>query len=383
MSKKIFISAIEPSADLHGSHLVKALLRQDPELICYGYGGQHLKATGIAILDDLTDRSTIGFIEPIRHLFRFAIAYFRIKKELQKTRPDLVVVIDAQGFHLPVLKAAKALGLKTAYFITPQEWHWGSDEGGKSVIAVTDLLICIFKQEAEFYSRLGGHVAYVGHPLVDSVVPKLSPEALRNTLNLSPTKPILAIFPGSRKQELALTAPVLLEAASLISRKKDIQPVISVAALHLEQKIRALAIEARLPFATFYTGDSASLIQAADLSLTTSGTITLEHAILKKLAVVAYKFSPLSYRIAKFVLRKKLEKLRFMALPNMLADAEIFPEFFQDKATASALASTGLALLDDATLRTERQSKLDGLPAQLGDPGVLDRAATALLTTLH
>ncbi|MSR88973.1 MAG: hypothetical protein EXS67_04900, partial [Candidatus Margulisbacteria bacterium] len=207
---KILILAGEVSGDLHASKLVEALLARDASLKFLGMGGDKLRALGVDVQVDVTSVSTIGFLEPILFLPRLARAFFKMKKLLKTVRPDVVIAVDYQGFNLALLKVAKKLGIPTVYFVSPQEWQWGTDAGGCGVLAVTDFILAIFRDEALFYERLGGRVNFVGHPLLDYTSGAMSRAEFGRVYQVRESDRIVALFAGSRPQELKLVYPILL-----------------------------------------------------------------------------------------------------------------------------------------------------------------------------
>ncbi len=376
--KTVFISAGEVSGDMHGAALAKALKKADPNLEIWGMGGPKMKAAGVHIIADITRFSTIGLIEPLRFLPKFLSTYFTIKQWLDERRPDVFIPIDNQGFHMLILKLTKKLGIKTAYYIAPQEWLWGTEIGGKKVSELTDLILSIFKPEYDFYQKLGAKVAYVGHPLLDTTHPTLSKDAFCLQYSLDASRPIVAIFPGSRKQELNLTAPALFQAAKLIvNQRPDVQVVISVASPHFEPEIKKLCAESGLS-ATLAEG-SINIMSHSNFSLVVSGTVTLEHAILGKPCLVGYQFSPMSYWLIKTFMEKKLSRVTFLSLPNLIVNKEILPEFFQEKLKPQSIADKALEWLNDPHQYQWIHQELAKVQKDLGEPGVLDRAAAEIL----
>jgi len=377
----IWISAGELSADRYGAALVKVLRSKRPELRFIGMGCEGLKEAGVEIIADLSKASTIGFIEPLLHLPRYFYTLFKLKKELKKQKPHLVVVIDFQGFHTVFLKAVKTLGIPVVYYIAPQEWQWGSEEGGKTVVHLTTKILSIFQEESDFYTRLGADAPFIGHPIWDLVKPNQNKTEFCQEIGIKPEAEVVAVFPGSRMQELNYVAPRLLAAAKQIQKKRhDSQIVVSVAAPHLKNKIERLCKSAKLN-ATLHFGNAHNLIAKAGVSLTCSGTVTLEHAVLQTPAVVAYAFSPISFWLAqKLIWKKFVERIRFIALPNLLLKKQVFPEFLQAQATSENLASAGLKILENPSKRSQIQTELRELSKIIGSPGATERAAKEILT---
>ena len=374
------ISAAEISGDIHAANLVAEFQKIHPEATFFGMGGAKMQAQGVRVLVDITTTSTVGLLEPIKYLPKIYQAYQQMKKALQKEKPDLLIVVDAQGFHMLLLKVAQKLGIKTVYYIAPQEWLWGTKKGGRKVVALTDKIITIFPRAYDFYQKLGADVVYVGHPLLDTVQTKVSKTEFYQKYHLDQDKKILTIFPGSRTQEIKYTFPVLLQAAKKILQSyPQLQIIVSIVNPKFEGKIKEKVAKSGLSNVIFHTHmSSCDLIAHTYLSLTPSGTITLEHAILQTPCIVAYRFSHISYMLLKLVARKLYERVKYISLPNQIMNQLIIPEFVQDAATPDALAKEAFKILDDETEYQNFKEKLSTIKAKLGTPGVVQRAAKAV-----
>ena len=214
--KTIMISAGELSADNYAADLVVALKKKWPEAKIFGIGSIASRRAGMDVRLDMSDVSTVGIIEPLRYLPKLLKSLFQVKRMLREERPDIFIPIDNQGFHMMCCKQAKALGIPVYYFISPQHWHWGTIKQGKQVAQFVNKVFAIFPQEADFYSRCGVDVSYVGHPCTDRVRP------FRNKIKKDP---ILAVFPGSRKQEIERLLPVFLKVATLFCQSQNLSCV--------------------------------------------------------------------------------------------------------------------------------------------------------------
>ncbi|MDR2431678.1 MAG: lipid-A-disaccharide synthase [Candidatus Margulisbacteria bacterium] len=378
--KKIFISAIETSGDLHAARLVQALKKQDKNLSFYGLGSEALRAEGVKILLDLTSRSTVGIVEPLRHLTAYLRALARLKKYLRKNKFDLFLCVDGQGFHLPLAGYAKSLGMPVVYYISPQEWLWGSAAGGRKVADVCDLIISIFPEEHRFYQKLGGRSVYNGHPLSEIVKTNVAPAVFRRKHRLSAAKPLVALFPGSRRQELANLLPVLLEMTALARGRE--QFVIVAANSYCLQKIQGL-VRRQTKFVAdtqvLYRENYAAMA-AADIIVSSTGTITLEAALLGTPLIAVYKFPPLSYWLLKKMLGNKAP--RYKALPNMLNGREIMPERIQRGVTAPELYQLLEKTLYDKKKMRKIKREFSVLKSKLSARSVLKKNARAVLSLL-
>ena len=372
LPKKIFISAIETSGDLHAAQLVRALKKQNKNLIFYGIGSEALKAEGAEIFLDLTHRSTVGIIEPLRHLGAYLRALRRVKKILRREKFALFLCVDGQGFHLPVAAYAKKQGIPVAYYISPQEWLWGTASGGRKVAWICDLIISIFPEEKAFYQKLGTHAVYNGHPLSEIVKTNVSPRVFRQKHKLAADKPLVAFFPGSRRQELDNLLPVFAKMVKLSGGREQF---VTVAAS--EYCYRRLLREIKnVP--VLYKENYAA-IAAADIVVSSTGTITLEAALLGTPIIAVYKFPPLSYWLVSKLLGHKIPK--YKALPNMLAGREIMPERIQDFTAESLYALLTKTLSDQKKLRQIKQD-FRKLKTKLTAKDVLAKNAREVLKLL-
>jgi lipid-A-disaccharide synthase len=383
-NKTILLSAGEISGDRHGARLAKALLDQAPHLKLVGMGGPAMKAAGVEILCDVTDKSTVGLLEPIRHLRPLLKAMKALKTYIKTHQVDAVVPIDYQGFNLLLLKFTHARQIPNIYYISPQEWQWGTEKGGKAVAALCNKILCIFKDEADFYSALGAEAPYVGHPITDIQATDKPTAEWEHIKALAKGKTIISIFPGSRPQEIKHTAPVLLQAAKKIeSQFPNAIIVVSVVHDSTLTAIQTIIKKTNLN-AIIYQGPSLQLISQSSLSLSCSGTITLEHAMLGTPIVAAFRFNPISFYLIKKVISKKwLEKVKYISLPNILTQRIIMPEFLQDAATPESIAKAGLKLLQSQTDRDAIMKEFAQLKSKLGDAGTAKRAAAEILKTVY
>lgn len=370
--KLIYISAGEVSGDRHAASLVRALKARHPEWRFIGMGGRHMEEAGVVLHTDMTMHSTVGFVEPLKHLPKILSAYIKSKSSIKKNNPDLVIVLDSQGFHMPLLswlKKKSGLTIPSVYFIAPQEWQWGTEEGGRNVCANTTLILAIFRHEYDFYRRLGNGVAFVGSPVMDIAKPTISEARFRAELGVD-DRPILGVFPGSRAQEFERVAPILIQAASLI--KRDVQVVLSVASPKLHARVVMLAEQYGWPM---YSGNSRDLIYYSHLSLVTSGTVAVEHAVLGTPALVAYKVSPLTAIIGRWLIKKRFGRIPYINMINEMLKEEVVPEFLQEEAIPERIAAKATYLLDNIY---EYNKVCDGYSRArhlLGDPGCFERAA--------
>ena len=364
------IVAGEASGDIYGANLVIALKKLAPDIIFFGLGGPEMKKVGVRIMYQLSALAVVGITEiipRIRYIFR---ALRELKKALKITPPDLVILIDYPGFNLNLAKKAHSLGIPVLYYIPPQVWAWREGRV-KKIAKRVDRVAVILPFEKEFYQRHGLTVEYVGHPLLDESLPERGKEKIKESLDIGFERgPILGLLPGSRAEEIVRMIPVMVGAAEIISRYYPrLYCILPLASTVREEVVRPYLKDAKIDI-KIRRYDTKAILKIADLALIASGTATLEAAIMETPMVIAYKLSPLSYILGRF-----LAKVSNIGLVNLVAGKAVVPELIQGEATAIRLAEEGLAILKDDRLRTDMKKELRLVKDQLGQGGVSNKAA--------
>ncbi|MEO8604319.1 MAG: lipid-A-disaccharide synthase [bacterium] len=369
MSLRVLLVAGEPSGDLHGAALVRALRARVPDVEIAGIGGPQLRAEGMRVLVDTEHVATMGFTETFGTLGRLLAAYRRLVRFLDEERPALVVLIDYPEFNLRLAKHAKRRGIPVFYFVAPQVWAWR--KGRIQTIAKrVDKLAAVFPFEPAIYNTNGRPLAeFVGHPLLDVVRPTASREATRARYGLATDRPVLALLPGSRKKEVAyLFGPMCAAARQLAA--EGWQPIVALAESLSEADLRAALGGAAVPVPIAHA-DTYNVVAAADAAVVASGTATLETALLGCPMVISYKVSPLTFWIAR-----RLVDVEFIGMPNIILERAVLPELLQEGVTPAAVAA---AVRDVHARRTEITAALADLRVHLGAPGAAARAADMAL----
>lgn len=330
MKKKILISAIEVSADMHAANLVKAIKKINSNIDFLGLGSEALAQCGVKVYRDLTHKSTVGLLEPLKHIFSFLSALKLLQKLMVKEKPAAFFCIDGQGFHLLAAKTAQKLGIPVIYYIAPQEWLWGTEAGGKKVASLCNLIISIFPEECSFYQKFGVKSVYNGHPLTDIVKPNLSRTDFFQKYNLNSAKLLLTVFPGSRIQELKHLVPIFQQTCARLTNKFEIV-FVGANQFCFNYLKTALAAESF----KIILQDNYNAMAASDFVLSSTGTITLEAALIGTPILAVYKLSAFSYWLLCKTISSRMPK--YKALPNMLAQREIMPEIIQDGVNADNL----------------------------------------------
>ncbi len=365
--KSALVVAGDPSGDLHGAALVAALKAAEPDLRVSAVGGPRLARAAHDFIEDLASRGMTGFWEPLRGLPTLPRLEKRLGKLLRERRPDAVICVDYWGFNRRVLRLAKAAGVPAYYFISPQVW--ATRAGRLNVMRrLVRRMLVIFPFEAEIYRRAGVPCEFVGHPLLDQVpLPRLAPGASGHLR--------LGLLPGSRPSEVTRHLPVFLAAAALIRRDFPDCRVQVFAAEGLADAVYAAA--ERAGAALVREKDYAERSRL-DLVLCSSGTATLENALLGLPMVVVYKLSWPTYALARALIR-----VRHIAMANILAGRALVPELIQHHATPKKIAAAALQLLSHPRRLTQLRRDLAALRAKLGSAGTAERAAAAILGDLQ
>jgi len=367
----IFISTGEVSGDQHAAALLTELRRLRPELSVWGVGGPALARAGQHQVAGIEQLSLVGITEVLPKLGSILSLLRRLRGELARRRPAVVLLVDAPDFNLRLAKAAHALGLRVVYFITPQVWAWRRGRVGDIRRAV-DLALCILPFEEAFFRDAGVRAEYVGHPLVDLVRPSAPAPALRSGLGLDPARPVIALLPGSRRSEVRALLPSLLGAAKLLARRTPRpQFVVPSAAAAVRPLLTPLAGE---PLAArIVEGRAWDCLAAADAAVVASGTATLETALLGTPFVTVYRISPLSHAIAK-----RLIHARWASLPNLLLQEPAVLELLQNECRPETIAAEIERLLDDPAAAVRLKEQCGKVRALLGPGGAAVRAAAAI-----
>jgi lipid-A-disaccharide synthase len=328
---RIFISAGEPSGDLHGAGVVRALRTRYPNATIEALGGPQMERAGATLRHRMEGLAAFGLVEVVSKLR----AHYRLLRALQKDfrlgRYDLVILVDYPGFHVRVAEAAHAAGTKILYYIAPQLWAWHPSRARRLAAAV-DRLAVVLPFEQVFFEKLGLRSEYVGHPLVDRE-PSPSRQEARARLGVAEDSRLLGIFPGSRVQEIRRLWEPFRDAALQLLKDGSCDRVFvaGIPAGHYPDPGPIQVLQ----------GDPAPLFAAADAALAKSGTTTLEAALADTPMVVAYKVHPVTYAMFQ-----RVRTVRWVSLVNLVAGREVVPEILQDRATATALANAVRPLLN-------------------------------------
>jgi len=363
-SRKVMIIAGEASGDLHGSHLIQAAAEHHPQLSFFGVGGDKMCAAGCRILFPADKLSVMGIVEVARQLPNIFRRFQQLKRVLlDAVPPSLLILIDFPDFNLRLAKVAKAVGIPVLYYISPKVWAW---RGGRAKIIAerVDRLALIFPFEPKIYAPLGVSAEYVGNPLLDEFIQNQPQGLLRSRLGIGADEQVIGIFPGSRNSELDYILDVLVATAELLHAEKPaarfLLPVApSLSRDLLEQRFSKTEVPIFIVEDNIY-----EVATACNAVLTVSGTVTLQLALVGTPLAILYKVAPLSYHVAKCLI-----KIEYVGLPNIVTGRRIVQEFIQDAAVPEVMGDEILKLLDDQDYIETMQQDLKEVRQLLGDPG--------------
>jgi lipid-A-disaccharide synthase len=370
--KKILIIAGEASGDLHGSGVVRALLRLSPDVQVYGVGSGNMRQAGAELIIDSSQLAVVGITEVFGQIGNLLKGYWQLKQFIKTTPLSLLILIDFPDFNLMLARVARGVGVPVLYYISPQVWAWRSGRVQKIANRV-DKMAVILPFEVAVFRQAGLEVEFVGHPLLDVL------NVNQREIAPPPTEewrgdPLIALLPGSRVKEVNSLLPSLIRAAEIIRENKaGARFILAVAPSLNVLEVKEFFKSADLSV-TIVQGQTYQAIKAADLVIVASGTATLETAILGKPMVILYRVSSLSYWIGKI-----LVKTNWIGLVNIVAGRRVVPELLQHEAKGERIAAEVLKILEDESARQEILQGLAEVRDKLGTPGAAERVAQIAL----
>jgi len=375
----ILLSAGEASGDLHGATLCRALRELHPGVRLIGMGGSRMAAAGMEVVADVSGHAVVGTSEALGRIPRLYRAYRLLKARLIEERPRALVVIDFPEFNLRLARIARRAGVPVVYFIPPQLWAWRRGRIRQMARRVSRVL-AVLPFEEKLYRDAGVPVDFVGHPLLDVLPLDLDRAEARRRLDVDPGESVIGLLPGSRREEVERLLPPMLVAAKRLSAAGvarrfalGLAPTVDAAAV---RRLVKAAVDEGGPRVDVFERRTYEVMAAADVVLISSGTATLEAALLGAPMVVCYRVS----RVTEAVVRL-LVKVRWCSLPNLIANRGVVPEVLQDELTGQRLAAEALRLIEDPAAAAAQRTAFEQVRAQLGAPGVGRRAAQAVIET--
>lgn len=367
--QRIMIVAGEASGDIYGADLVRKARHLDSKLHFFGIGGSLMREAGVTTLVDSADIAVMGLVEVLKHFDVISSAFSKLKNILQKDPPELLILIDYPGFNLRLANVAKNAGVKVLYYISPKVWAWKAGRIRK-IAATVNRMAVIFPFEVPLYEKAGVPVSFVGHPMLDLVNVRMNREEAAISFNLDPSKKTVGLFPGSRKSEIERILPAILAAAERLHKRfPDLQFVLPLASTLSEADIRphlnGIGITPVITDQRIH-----DLIRACDAIISVSGTVTLEIALVGTPMVIIYKLAPLTYQVAKRVV-----KIDHIGLCNIVAGRGIVRELIQEQANPEEIAAEIEKILTDESYRAKMNGELAAIREKLGGGGAALRTA--------
>jgi lipid-A-disaccharide synthase len=369
----LLLSAGEASGDMYAAQLATALQAR-LDLQIFGIGGPQMQAAGVEIVTNYEEVAVVGITEILKHLPSLLEAMKRIVAEAETRKPPVAILTDFPGFHLRLARKLKPMGVRNVYYICPQFWAWRPWRANL-VRRRFEKALCIFPFEKEFFTDAGVSTEFIGHPLVGRVRATKDRKQFCESYGLLSGRPVVTVLPGSRSAELAHHLPVLREACARIDAKTPVQFV--VAAAH---RTDVGSLKTGWPShlkVCVVEGETYNALVAADASIVSSGTATVEAALLDAPMVVVYRVSPLTATLAKPLVRAP-----YFAMVNLIAEKEVVPELVQNHFIPDRVAGEILRLLQDPNARRTMRMGLADVRNRLGAPGAAERAADAIAALL-
>ncbi len=356
----VTILAGEASGDAHAAEFVEQLKLECPDLKLSGMGGQAMKQAGVNVIFDSSVIAVVGLVEVLRHWADIKKAMDIVKRHLDETRPDLLILVDYPEFNLKMARYARSLGIKVLFYISPQVWAWRPKRIHK-IGSLIDHMAVIFKFEKQYYEKANIPVSFVGHPLVDKVKVDIDPVNARAQLEIRSTAKVVGLFPGSRHSEISRLLPLMLVTAQRMQqRDPKVQFLLPVASTLDYAKITRLADESGLNVKVT-RDDIYDVIACCDAIATCSGTVTLEIALLNVPMCILYKMSWLSYQVMS-----RLITIPNIGLANIVAGKAVVREFLQRDVNAENVSRELFELLENQSYREQVKTDLGRVRDNLG-----------------
>jgi lipid-A-disaccharide synthase len=366
-----YLIAGERSGDLHGANLIKAIRERDPAAQCRAYGGEQMEAAGATVVRHYREMAFMGFLEVVKNLSTIRRILRECQVDLLTHRPDVLILIDYAGFNLRMARFAKKHGIRVFYYISPKVWAW-NQRRALNIKASVDRLFTILPFETEFFAKYEYKVDYVGNPLLDALAAFQSDSAFRQKNGLD-ERPIIALLPGSRHQEIVSVLPTMLSSTNGFDTYQFVVGTVSNLPATLYDTLMA-----NYPHVRRVNDAAYDLLHLATAALVTSGTATLETALFNVPQVVCYKTTFVSYAIAR-----QLIAVPFISLVNLIAGREVVKELIQTELTQTNVNAELKAILPTGEKRTAVLIGYADVQQKMGEPGASERAGRAMVQALQ
>ena len=366
---EILISAGEASGDMYAARLARALQALTGAHL-FGMGGPKMREAGVEIVADASEIAVVGITEALHRLPAVWRAWRKLEQEAVHRKPALAITVDSPGFNFGLARRLKKHGIRIVYFISPQIWAW-RPRRMRWIQRRFERVLVIFPFEEEIYRKAGVAVNFVGHPLVDSVHPQTTREQFAARFGLNAQRPMVALLPGSRPSEIRRSMPIIAEACAQLQKNFPVQFVLVVAPgldAHIFDCFKRMDLHVTSVIDAVYDA-----LPAADCAIVSSGTATVEAALLGTPMVVVYRLSGLTAMIARPLVRTPV-----FAMVNLISGRQVVPELIQDRFTAEALEREIRRLLDSPEARAQQRQDLAAVRLKLGPGGAIERAAEVI-----
>ncbi len=376
MSLNILIIAGEESGDLHGGNLVKALKELHPDMSFKGIGGQKMRQAGVETIFGIENMGTVGLAEIFGSLFFYLNVYRVIASEIAKKQFDAAIFIDYPTLNLMFAKLCRRVNCPAFFFISPQIWAWRSGRI-KKIRRIIKKMYVVLPFEEPIYRKANVPVEFVGHPFVEIVKPTLSPQEAKKQFDLAQDKFTIGILPGSRKSEIEFLLEPMLQAATIIQEKiKNSQFILPIADSIDSEDIKSRISKYSLNIKAIQNNNY-NAMNCSDCLMIASGSATLEAGLLARPMVIVYKLKPLTYWVAK-----QLVKIKNFGLVNIVAGETAVPELLQHEVTPENISSHILRFYQETAYKKEIQEKLSKIRDSLGEPGFAVKTARSICKEL-
>ncbi|MFD2920193.1 lipid-A-disaccharide synthase [Terrimonas rubra] len=366
---KYYIIAGEASGDLHGSNLIKAMKVLQPGADFRAWGGDKMQAAGATLVKHYRDLAFMGFVEVVMNLRTIFKNLALCKQDISNYKPDAIILVDYPGFNLRIAKWAKEQGIKVIYYISPQVWAWKANRVKMMKQCIDKMLVILPFEKDYFKNKWNWEVEYVGHPLVNVIDEAMQQQPVQKLSG----KPVVALLPGSRKQEIKVKLPIMLQVAKQFA---DYQFIVAKAP-GLDESFYDEMLQG-YGNVSYVSNQTYNLLRQSSAALVTSGTATLETALFGVPEVVCYKGSPISYAIAKRVI-----SIKYISLVNLIMDKPVVKELIQHELTPANITKELEALLHDPQRKQELASDYKALKELLSQGGnASEKAARSIVDFL-
>lgn len=377
LEKKIVVVAGEASGDAHAGRMLAELKKLAPEVSVSGIGGENMKAAGADIKVDFSELAVMGLVEVLKRYRHIKKIFNQLVAELENDRPDLLVLVDYPGFNLKLAKVAKQMHIPVMYYISPKVWAWRAGRV-KKIKRYVDHMAVLFPFEVPIYEKAGVPVSCVGHPLVDAVKTELNTVQAKKKFGLDPEHRVIGLFPGSRRSEVEALLPIMVEAAEKIHQRHfDVSIALPLASGLDIETLKSILRKTKMPI-KIVEGDFYDFTKSCDVVVAASGTVTLEIALLGVPHFIVYRVAPMTYRILK-----RLVKIPYVGLCNIVTGAPLIQEILQDDVTVERLEQeiSGLIIRPDSKARANKIQQQ--VLTALGPAGGAQNAAQQIMTMLE